>query len=96
MPTHEVTNQPPPLAGYDASADPALRGVSSMAEQRAFNPWVQGSTPWRPTSPTRGNTRSPGRAWHGLWHENAGPGYRAVMLSTRGVTYSHCRAARFA
>ena len=24
MPTHEVTNQPPPLAGYDASADPAL------------------------------------------------------------------------
>ncbi len=28
----------------------APRGVSSMAEQRAFNPWVQGSTPWRPTS----------------------------------------------
>jgi putative acyl-CoA dehydrogenase len=25
MPTHEVTNQPPPLDGYDASADPALR-----------------------------------------------------------------------
>jgi putative acyl-CoA dehydrogenase len=25
MPTHEVTNQPPPLEGYDASADPALR-----------------------------------------------------------------------
>jgi putative acyl-CoA dehydrogenase len=24
MRTHEVTNQPPPLAGYDASADPAL------------------------------------------------------------------------
>ena len=24
MPTHEVTNQPPPLVGYDASADPAL------------------------------------------------------------------------
>ena len=24
MPTHEVTNQPPPLTGYDASADPAL------------------------------------------------------------------------
>jgi putative acyl-CoA dehydrogenase len=24
MPTHEVTNQPPPLAGYDASHDPAL------------------------------------------------------------------------
>ena len=22
--THEVTNQPPPLAGYDASDDPAL------------------------------------------------------------------------
>ena len=26
-----------------------LRGVSSMAEQWAFNPLVQGSTPWRPT-----------------------------------------------
>ena len=24
MPTHEVTNQPPPLVGYDASDDPAL------------------------------------------------------------------------
>ena len=24
MPTHEVTNQPPPLTGYDASDDPAL------------------------------------------------------------------------
>ncbi|MGH3211673.1 MAG: acyl-CoA dehydrogenase family protein [Trebonia sp.] len=24
MPTHEVTNQPPPLVGYDASADPGL------------------------------------------------------------------------
>jgi putative acyl-CoA dehydrogenase len=27
MPTHEVTNQPPPLAGYDASDDPALRAA---------------------------------------------------------------------
>jgi hypothetical protein len=27
-----------------------LRGASSMAEQRTFNPLVQGSTPWRPTS----------------------------------------------
>jgi hypothetical protein len=26
------------------------RGVSSMVEQRTFNPWVQGSSPWRPTS----------------------------------------------
>jgi putative acyl-CoA dehydrogenase len=33
MPTHEVTNQPPPLAGYDASADPAL-----LAALRAFRP----------------------------------------------------------
>jgi putative acyl-CoA dehydrogenase len=24
MPTHEVTNQPPPLVGYDAADDPAL------------------------------------------------------------------------
>ena len=29
MPTHEVTNQPPPLVGYDASDDPALRGALS-------------------------------------------------------------------
>jgi putative acyl-CoA dehydrogenase len=27
MPTHEVTNQPPPLAGYNASDDPALLGA---------------------------------------------------------------------
>jgi putative acyl-CoA dehydrogenase len=27
MPTHEVTNQPPPLVGYDASDDPALRAA---------------------------------------------------------------------
>ncbi|HEY1822598.1 MAG TPA: acyl-CoA dehydrogenase family protein [Trebonia sp.] len=33
MPTHEVTNQPPPLAGYDASADPAL-----LAALDAFRP----------------------------------------------------------
>ena len=33
MPTHEVTNQPPPLAGYDASDDPAL-----LAALEAFRP----------------------------------------------------------
>jgi putative acyl-CoA dehydrogenase len=33
MPAHEVTNQPPPLAGYDASADPAL-----LAALEAFRP----------------------------------------------------------
>ncbi|MDX6341909.1 MAG: putative acyl-CoA dehydrogenase, partial [Trebonia sp.] len=27
MPAHEVTNQPPPLAGYDASDDPALHAA---------------------------------------------------------------------
>jgi putative acyl-CoA dehydrogenase len=37
MPTHEVTNQPPPLADYDASDDPALldalrRGDAAWAE----------------------------------------------------------------
>ena len=31
------------------SGGAALRGASSMAEQRTFNPLVQGSTPWRPT-----------------------------------------------
>jgi uncharacterized protein len=40
------------VAGAPATSRPS-RGVSSMAEQRAFNPWVQGSTPWRPTSITR-------------------------------------------
>ncbi|HEX4292387.1 MAG TPA: acyl-CoA dehydrogenase family protein [Trebonia sp.] len=33
MRTHEVTNQPPPLVGYDASADPAL-----LAALEAFGP----------------------------------------------------------
>src|ERR1700689_917892 len=33
MPTHEVTNQPPPLVGYDASDDPAL-----LAALAAFRP----------------------------------------------------------
>ena len=27
-----------------------------MAEQRTFNPWVQGSSPWRPTSKDTGQT----------------------------------------
>ena len=33
MPTHEVTNQPPPLVGYDASDDPAF-----LAALDAFRP----------------------------------------------------------
>jgi putative acyl-CoA dehydrogenase len=33
MPTHEVTNQPPPLVGYDAADDPAL-----LAALGAFHP----------------------------------------------------------
>ena len=33
-----------------APASRPRRGVSSMAEQRTFNPSVQGSSPWRPTS----------------------------------------------
>jgi putative acyl-CoA dehydrogenase len=33
MPTHAVTNQPPPLVGYDAAADPAL-----LAALNAFRP----------------------------------------------------------
>jgi putative acyl-CoA dehydrogenase len=35
MPTHEVTNQPPPLAGYDASDDPALRAALAVFGTRA-------------------------------------------------------------
>jgi putative acyl-CoA dehydrogenase len=37
MPTHEVTNQPPPLVGYDASDDPALHAALA-----AFRPEVPG------------------------------------------------------
>ena len=33
MPAHEVTNQPPPLTGYDASDDPAL--LSALRRERA-------------------------------------------------------------
>jgi putative acyl-CoA dehydrogenase len=36
MPTHEVTNQPPPLVGYDASDDPALR--AALAALRPAGP----------------------------------------------------------
>jgi putative acyl-CoA dehydrogenase len=39
MPTHEVTNQPPPLVGYDASADPALHAALD-----AFRPDGTGGT----------------------------------------------------
>ena len=35
-----------PIGAADAVTP---RGASSMAEQRTFNPLVQGSTPWRPT-----------------------------------------------
>jgi hypothetical protein len=38
-------------AARDCRSEAELRrGVSSMVEQRTFNPWVQGSSPWRPTS----------------------------------------------
>jgi hypothetical protein len=37
-------------AARDCRSEAQLRrGVSSMVEQRTFNPWVQGSSPWRPT-----------------------------------------------
>ena len=36
MPTHEVTNQPPPLAGYDAAQDPAL--LAALGAFRAAGP----------------------------------------------------------
>ncbi len=49
MPTHEVTNQPPPLVGYDASDDPAL-----LAALDAFRPaGAVGRRTWR-----RGHCRS--------------------------------------
>jgi putative acyl-CoA dehydrogenase len=49
MPAHEVTNQPPPLVGYDASADPAL-----LAAIEAFRPDGAGS-------PAGGRLREIGR-----------------------------------
>ena len=43
------------------------RGASSMAEQRTFNPWVQGSSPWRPTQSELGVCQvwPPCRMWPG-------------------------------
>jgi putative acyl-CoA dehydrogenase len=39
MPTHEVTNQPPPLTGYDASDDPALlTALSAFRREAAAGP----------------------------------------------------------
>jgi putative acyl-CoA dehydrogenase len=43
MPAHEVTNQPPPLTGYDASDDPALRAALA-----AFRP---AATPGHDSAP---------------------------------------------
>ena len=51
-----------------------------MAEQWAFNPLVQGSTPWRPT---RKNISSDSQAWHGSWHECTRPRYRPVVAKAR-------------
>jgi putative acyl-CoA dehydrogenase len=39
--THQVTNQPPPLAGYDASADPALLGALAAFGGEAAIPAVR-------------------------------------------------------
>jgi hypothetical protein len=44
----------------------APRGASSMAEQRTFNPWVQGSSPWRPTSQ---NIEVSAHVWDETWDE---------------------------
>jgi len=54
MPTHEVTNQPPPLVGYDASADPALHSALE-----AFRPDGTGGT--AVTAVTGGRLREIGR-----------------------------------
>ena len=42
MPTHEVTNQPPPLVGYDASDDPALPAALERLPPRWH--WGPGGT----------------------------------------------------
>ena len=52
-----------------------------MAEQWAFNPLVQGSTPWRPTSQNISYTW----AWHGLWH-----GYRGHDCKRAGCQPHVC------
>jgi hypothetical protein len=41
-----------------------------MAEQRTFNPLVQGSTPWRPTAVSKIRTVDP---WTGSWTEDSAP-----------------------
>ncbi len=47
--------------GVDGAAGSASAS-SSMAEQRAFNPLVQGSTPWGRT-PRAGSLAKRGRLW---------------------------------
>ena len=39
------------------------RGASSMAEQRTFNPLVQGSTPWRPTQTDQAIYEKSAQCW---------------------------------
>ncbi|HEY0933715.1 MAG TPA: DNA alkylation response protein, partial [Trebonia sp.] len=41
MPTHQVTNQPPPLTDYDASADPALLAAVTAFGAAAALPRVR-------------------------------------------------------
>jgi hypothetical protein len=40
-----------------AASQTGAGGVSSMVEQRTFNPWVQGSSPWRPTCENYPNSK---------------------------------------
>ena len=54
MPTHEVTNQPPPLAGYDAADDPAL-----LAALAAFRPGSPEGNPPDGTVDERDERRGP-------------------------------------
>ena len=64
MPTHEVTNQPPPLVGYDASADPALRAPPlppSAPEPRTVGPGSASSAAWPAPRTRRSRAGSPTR-----------------------------------
>jgi putative acyl-CoA dehydrogenase len=65
MPTHQVTNQPPPLAGYDASADPALHealrafhpGSRPAADRAAAGGVGAAAGPDAPDTPETGSTK---------------------------------------
>src|SRR5512146_2976373 len=76
MPTHQVTNQPPPLVGYDASGDPALHDAL-----RAFHP-DSGYSP----GPAGPGAPGPGAAASGAAASSDAPeSPEAALAQLRGI-----------